>query len=81
MISNGATNTWPERRPRQPLKVYQTIAGAAEEDRRSFNDRYFAVLLFAVAAYATTGKGFAYAGIPPIFPGEVILAAGLFTLI
>ncbi|MEX6505850.1 O-antigen ligase family protein [Jiella sp. M17.18] len=46
---------------------------------RSFHDRYFCVVLFAIAAYAMTGKGFAYAGIPPIFPGEMILAAGLLT--
>jgi len=45
-----------------------------------YRDVYFAVLLLALAAYAFTGKGFAYAGVPPIFPGEVILCLGLLTL-
>ena len=49
--------------------------------RASFHEMYFSVLMFAIAAYAMTGKGFAYAGIPPIFPGEVILAIGLCTLL
>ena len=48
--------------------------------RGSFHDRYFKVLLLALAGYAFTGKGFAYAGIPPIFPGEVLLLLGLVSL-
>lgn len=55
-------------------------ANAATRDA-TFHDRYFRVLLFAVAAYALLGKGFAYFGVPPIFPAEVILAIGLTTLI
>ncbi len=54
---------------------------AGEREPRTFHDAYFAVLMFAVAAYALTGKGFAYAGLPPIFPGEMILAAGLVSFI
>lgn len=45
------------------------------------HDLYFAALLLAVAAYALTGKGFAYAGIPPLFPGELLLLAGLATFV
>ncbi|KQT88369.1 O-antigen ligase family protein [Aurantimonas sp. Leaf443] len=55
--------------------------GAPQAEERRFADRYFAVLLFALAAYAFTGKGFAYAGVPPLFPAEMILAAGLVTLV
>lgn len=44
-------------------------------------DAYLTILLFAVAGYAMLGKGFAYAGLPPLFPGELILALGLLTLI
>ena len=43
------------------------------------HDVYFAALMLSVAAYAFTGRGFAYAGIPPIFPGEVLLCAGIWT--
>ena len=46
-----------------------------------FHDRYFRVLLFAIAAYALMGKGFAYFGVPPLFPAEMILAVGLVTLV
>ena len=45
------------------------------------NDICFAALLLGVAAYAFTGKGFAYAGIPPLFPGEMLLCFGLWTLL
>lgn len=45
------------------------------------HDLYFGGLLLAVAAYALTGKGFAYAGIPPLFPGEIMLLAGLATFV
>lgn len=47
----------------------------------ALHDRYFAGLLLAVAAYGLTGKGFAYAGIPPLFPGEILLLAGLATFV
>lgn len=47
----------------------------------SWRDRYFAALLLAIAGYATLGKGFAYAGIPPLFPAEMLLGVGLATLV
>ncbi len=63
----------------EPVRL---LAGAKPErpsgDR--FRDIYFAALLLSVAAYAFTGKGFAYAGIPPVFPSEILLCAGLVTL-
>lgn len=71
-----AERNWYERRAMLP-SAWTPYTRRADV----LHDRYFAVLLFAIAAYATTGKGFAYAGLPPIFPGEMILAAGLFTLV
>ncbi|WP_162244698.1 O-antigen ligase family protein [Aureimonas sp. Leaf454] len=47
----------------------------------AFRDRYVTVLLVCIAAYAFTGKGFAYAGVPPLFPAELLLLCGLVTLV
>jgi hypothetical protein len=41
------------------------------------NDCYFAILCLSLAGYALLGKGYAYAGIPPIFVGEIVLVFGL----
>ncbi|WP_131113615.1 O-antigen ligase family protein [Lichenihabitans psoromatis] len=46
-----------------------------------YHDIYFAALLLCVAAYGLTGKGFAYAGIAPFFPGEIMLLAGMVTFL
>ncbi len=53
----------------------------ASEPSIRWHDVYFVVVLLAVAGYATFGKGFAYAGVPPIFPAEVLLAIGLVTFV
>ncbi len=61
----------------------RTGAGAATAPRSGsvrWHDAYFAVLLLCIAGYSTLGKGFAYAGIPPVFPAEILLAFGLLTL-
>jgi hypothetical protein len=44
---------------------------------RDLNDSYLTLLLFALWGYALFGRGFAYAGIPPVFIGEVVLALGV----
>lgn len=44
-------------------------------------DRYLAVLAVSLAGYALLGKGFAYLGVPPLFIGELLLAAGLIVLL
>jgi hypothetical protein len=67
-----AAATLPDQADEQPLPRSRT---------ERYNETYFAVLLFAVAAYAFTGKGFAYAGVAPFFPSEMILCAGLVTLV
>ena len=40
-------------------------------------DRYLAVLAACLLGYALLGRAFAYLGVPPVFIGEVMLAAGL----
>lgn len=40
-------------------------------------DRYLRVLGVLLLGYAIGGRGFAYLGIPPLFVGEMVLAAGL----
>ncbi|MDY8108793.1 O-antigen ligase family protein [Fulvimarina sp. 2208YS6-2-32] len=59
----------------QPVRVRRGDAAIR------WHDWYFATLLLAVAGYAIFGKGFAYAGLPPIFPAEVLLALGLLTFV
>lgn len=74
----GLATAWP------PTTAPSSAAGLAAPRRgfaRTAHDRYFAGLLLAVAAYALTGKGFAYAGIPPLFPGELLVLAGLATFV
>lgn len=46
-------------------------------ERPNALDSYFWLLCLALAGYAFFGKGFAYAGIPPILVGEVLLVAGV----
>lgn len=57
-----------------------TPAAFGQPASTGLRDRYLGALLLAIAAYAFTGKGFAYAGIPPLFPAEVLLLFGLVTL-
>ncbi len=40
---------------------------------------FLAIMGIALTGYAFLGRGFAYAGIPPIFIGEIILGMGLIT--
>lgn len=42
-----------------------------------YADRLFVCLGALLAGYATAGRGFAYLGLPPLFVGEALLAAGL----
>ncbi len=43
---------------------------------RDLNDSYLTLLFLALWGYALMGRGFAYAGIPPIFVGEMVLGLG-----
>src|ERR1043166_3387917 len=45
--------------------------------RNRIGDRFLLVLAFALLGYALAGRGFAYAGVQPIFVGEAVLAFGL----
>lgn len=45
--------------------------------RPTISDRYFGLLVFCLFGYALLGKGFAYAGVPPVFIGEILLAIGV----
>src|SRR5437667_1011352 len=45
--------------------------------RHRLGDRFLLVLALALLGYALGGRGFAYAGIPPIFVGEAVLIFGL----
>ena len=65
-------------RARAFANAWPAPAGSASTRSR---DLYFAALLWAVAAYALTGRGFAYAGIPPVFPSEILLVAGLWVYV
>jgi hypothetical protein len=49
--------------------------------QRDMNDRYLVLLVFSLLGYAVLGKGFAYAGIPPLFIGEIVLGLGLVALL
>ena len=40
---------------------------------------FLAIMGVSLMGYAFLGRGFAYAGIPPLFIGEVILFIGLMT--
>jgi len=42
---------------------------------------FLVIMGVALTGYAFLGRGFAYAGIPPIFIGEIVLAMGLLTWI
>lgn len=46
-----------------------------------FADRYLLVLGVALLGYGLMGRGFAYVGLPPLFVGEMLLAAGLVALV
>jgi hypothetical protein len=50
------------------------------EETRKLSDRYLSYLLCVLLGYAIMGKGFAYLGIPPLYIGEISLAAGLLVL-
>lgn len=41
-----------------------------------WNGRYFLFLCVVLAGYAVAGKGFAYAGFPPLYIGEIALLTG-----
>lgn len=43
----------------------------------SFNDYYLKVLILVLVAYAFSGRGFAYLGLPPLYAGEFALLLGL----
>src|SRR5262245_53354247 len=45
--------------------------------RRGLHDMSLALVCFALAGYATFGKGFAYLGVPPLLIGEVTMILGL----
>lgn len=62
-----------------PLHSAMTRIGLAARGHwptRELNDTYLAFLLFALWGYALMGRGFAYAGVPPVFIGEVVLVLG-----
>lgn len=44
-------------------------------------DRYAILLVTSLAGYAFLGKGYAYAGVPPLFVTEVALALGLLVVL
>ena len=46
-----------------------------------WSDRYCLVLLGALAGYAVGGKAFAYIGVAPLYISELVLAAGLMTML
>src|SRR5437868_5427210 len=48
-----------------------------EPTRRRIGDRWLLLLALCLAGYALAGRGFAYLGLPPIFIGEICLAAGV----
>src|SRR5690606_13033946 len=60
------TWSWPNARP--------ALIGA---EGTAAADRWVKLLGVAVFGYAVAGRGFAYLGVPPVFVGEVVLAAGL----
>src|SRR5688572_18795410 len=45
--------------------------------RRRLGDRWMLFLAISLLGYALVGRGYAYAGYPPIFISEVLLAVGL----
>jgi hypothetical protein len=45
--------------------------------RDRIGDRFLLVLALALLGYALAGRGFAYAGVPPIFVGEAVLGFGI----
>ena len=45
------------------------------------SERYLVLLAGLLAGYALMGKGFAYLGLPPLFVGEIVLLAGVVTLL
>ena len=47
----------------------------------SVRDRFVSLLAVVLAGYALCGRGFAYVGLPPLFIGEVTLAAGLLAFV
>lgn len=53
------------------------IAMPQARPRRDLHDMYLALVCFALAGYATFGKGFAYLGVPPLLVGEVTMLLGL----
>ena len=55
-------------RPHAPVRL-------ASEGR--LGDRYLTVLGWCLLGYALMGRAFAYLGVPPLFIGEAMLAAGL----
>lgn len=56
-------------------------APSASVRRAGFADRYLLVLGVALLGYGLLGRGFAYLGLPPLFVGELLLAAGLLALV
>ena len=52
-------------------------ANAIAFTRRRFGDRWMLFLAVSLLGYALIGRGYAYAGYPPIFISEVLLAVGL----
>src|SRR5687768_7283910 len=50
---------------------------ALQVTRQRLAERWLLFLAICLAGYALVGRGFAYAGYPPIFIGEVLLLVGL----
>src|SRR5688572_26350344 len=50
---------------------------ALQATRRRLGDRWMLFLAVCLLGYAVIGRGYAYAGYPPIFIGEILLLVGL----
>jgi hypothetical protein len=57
-----------------------TTLAATQAQERDLGDLYLRALAGLLVGYAVLGKGFAYFGIPPLFVGEMLFAAGLLML-
>lgn len=52
------------------------LAARGWEPARDLNDSYLTFFFLALGGYALMGRGFAYAGVPPVFIGEIVLVLG-----
>ena len=50
---------------------------ALQSIRRRVAERWLIFLAISLLGYAVIGRGYAYAGYPPIFVGEILLLIGL----